>query len=61
MNYGGYRIRIPVKELSNGVYFYEMVSGPFKDIKKIDYSKKNLLQILIKNCPEKLNYFIGHF
>ncbi|MCO5250134.1 MAG: T9SS type A sorting domain-containing protein, partial [Candidatus Kapabacteria bacterium] len=35
LNSGEYSVRIPVEELSSGVYFYEMVSGPFKDTKKM--------------------------
>jgi hypothetical protein len=35
LNSGEYTVRIPVEELSSGVYFYEMVSGPFKDTKKM--------------------------
>jgi hypothetical protein len=35
LNSGEYSVRIPVEKLSSGVYFYEMVSGPFKDTKKM--------------------------
>jgi len=39
LNSGEYSVRIPVEELSSGVYFYEMVSGPFKDTKKLIIAK----------------------
>ena len=35
LNSGEYTVRIPIEDLSSGVYFYEMVSGPFKDTKKM--------------------------
>jgi hypothetical protein len=34
-NVGEYSVRIPVEELSSGVYFYEMTSGPYTEMRKL--------------------------
>jgi hypothetical protein len=39
LNSGEYSIRIPIEELSSGLYFYEMTAGPFKDFKKLVVQK----------------------
>ncbi len=39
MNKGKYDVRIPVSELSSGVYFYTLQSGPFKATKRLIISK----------------------
>jgi hypothetical protein len=39
LNSGDYSVRIPIEEMSSGIYFYEMKSGPFSDTKKIVVQK----------------------
>lgn len=39
LNSGEYSVRLPVENLSSGVYYYEMVAGPFKDTKKLIIEK----------------------
>jgi len=36
---GEYSVRIPIENLPSGVYFYEMTSGPFKEVKKLIIQK----------------------
>lgn len=39
LNSGDYSVRIPIEQMSSGVYFYEMVSGPFRETKKMVVQK----------------------
>ncbi|HRP02042.1 MAG TPA: T9SS type A sorting domain-containing protein [Candidatus Kapabacteria bacterium] len=39
LNSGEYSVRIPIETMSSGVYFYEMVSGPYRDTKKMIVQK----------------------
>lgn len=39
LNSGDYSVRIPIEEMSSGVYFYEMVSGPYRETKKMIVQK----------------------
>jgi hypothetical protein len=36
---GSHTVKIPVEKLANGVYMYEMVSGPFTSVEKLIIQK----------------------
>ncbi len=39
MKPGEYSARIPIESLPSGIYFYEITSGPFRDMKKLVIQK----------------------